>query len=263
VKKYCVIGDPILHSLSPELHHNIYSILGIDASYQKVEVSRNKLKPFMNSNSFDGMNITIPHKKSVVSFLDGLDKDAESIGVVNCVMDNYGYNTDWVGFLKAMDLNDVILKNKHCLILGSGGAAIAIAYALISAKAGSINIESRNKNQSKFILDWIKSYFPRNKLSNAPDIIINCTPLGMFPNFNQVPIEMSVISKDTVLIDTIYNPIETQWLLFGKKLGAKVVGGMDMFIAQGVLSAEIWFGIDIFNRLELDIIKQEIKEIIC
>ena len=78
-------------------------------------------------------------------------------------MDNYGYNTDWVGFLKAMDLNDIILKNKHCLILGSGGAASAIAYALISAEAGSINIKSRNKNQSKFMLEWIQSYFPSNK----------------------------------------------------------------------------------------------------
>jgi len=263
VKKYCVIGDPILHSLSPELHHKIYSMLGINAVYQKVNVVKNELKLFMNSNSFDGINITIPHKKLIVPFLKGLDKEAKSIGVVNCVMDNYGYNTDWVGFLKSMDLNEVILKDKHCLILGSGGAATAVAYALINAKVGSINIISRNKNQSKFVLEWIQNYFPNNNLSTVPDVIINCTPIGMYPNVDLVPIDMSLINKDMILIDTIYNPIETQWLLIGKKIGAKVVGGLDMFIAQGILSAEIWFGIDIFNLLELDIIKQEIKEIIC
>ncbi len=263
MKQYCVIGDPILHSLSPDLHHKIYSILGINAAYQKVNVLKNELKRFMNSNNFDGINITIPHKKLIVPFLDGLDNDAKSIGVVNCVMGNYGYNTDWVGFLKAMDLNSVILKDKHCLILGSGGAASAVAYALISAEVSSINIKSRNKNQSKLVLQWIQSHFPNNNLSNVPDIIINCTPLGMYPKVDLVPIDMTNINKDMVLIDTIYNPIETQWLSIGKKLGAKVVGGLDMFIAQGILSAEIWFGIDIFNRIEVNKIKQEIKEIIC
>ena len=263
MKQYCVIGDPILHSLSPELHHKIYSMLGIKAVYQKVNVSKNELKRFMNSNNFDGINITIPHKKLIVPFLEGLDKDAESIGVVNCVKGNYGFNTDWIGFLKAMDLNHVILKDKHCMILGSGGAARAVAYALISAEVASINIKSRNKNQSRFLLEWIRNYFPNNNLSNVPDIIINCTPLGMYPNTDLVPIEMSLVNKDMVLIDTIYNPIHTQWLLMGKKLGAKIVGGLDMFIAQGILSAEIWFGIDIFNRIEVNIIKQEIKETIC
>ena len=111
MKKYCVIGDPILHSLSPELHHKIYSMLGIKAVYQKVNVVKNELKLFMNSNSFDGINITIPHKKLIVPFLKGLDKEAKSIGVVNCVMDNYGYNTDWVGFLKSMDLKDEFRKS--------------------------------------------------------------------------------------------------------------------------------------------------------
>jgi len=263
VKKYCVIGDPILHSLSPELHHKIYRMLGIEAVYQKVNVLKNELKRFMNSNNFDGINITIPHKKIIVPFLEGLDKHAKSIGVVNCVKGNYGFNTDWLGFLKAMDLNGVILKDKHCLILGSGGAASAVAYALIRADVGSINIKSRNQNQSKFVLDWIHKHFPNNNLSNIPDVIINCTPLGMYPNTDLVPIEIGFVNKDMVLIDTIYNPIETQWLLIAKKLGAQVVGGLDMFIAQGILSAEIWFGIDIFNQIDVDVIKQEIKEIIC
>lgn len=263
MKNFCVIGDPILHSLSPKLHHIIYSVLNIKAKFQKVNVLKNELKNFMKSNNYDGINITIPHKKLIVPYLDGLDKDAKSIGVVNCVMDNYGYNTDWIGFTKAMDFNGVILKGKHCLILGSGGAASAVAYALMVAKVGSISIKSRNKNQSNYMTEWIQSHFSDNRVSSPPDIVINCTPVGMYPYVDSVPIEMSFINEKMILVDTIYNPIKTKWLLDGKKLGAQVVGGLDMFIAQGILSAEIWFGIDIFNRINLSKIREEIKEEIC
>ncbi len=123
MKQFAVIGDPIAHSLSPVLHDEVYRQLGIDASFEKIQVQPDALLSFIESNQLDGFNVTIPHKQAVLPFLDELDEAANAIGAVNCVHNGKGYNTDWVGFLKAMELNYVELEDKNCLILGAGGAA--------------------------------------------------------------------------------------------------------------------------------------------
>ncbi|MBT5748273.1 MAG: shikimate dehydrogenase, partial [Candidatus Marinimicrobia bacterium] len=107
MKNFAVIGDPIAHSLSPVLHQEIYRQLGIDASFEKIHIPPKDLHSFMNNNRLDGINVTIPHKQSVIPYLDELDESAQTIGAVNCVHNGKGYNTDWIGFSMAMELNDV------------------------------------------------------------------------------------------------------------------------------------------------------------
>ena len=205
--------------------------------------------------------MTIPHKLSIIPFLKGLDEAAKTIGAVNCVHNGKGYNTDWIGFLKAMELNGVDLNGKDCTILGAGGAARAIAYGLVQADVNSILISNRTQTKADQLLDWINSIFPTNFQSKNSDIIINCTPLGMWPDTESMP-EVE-IQNGQILADTIYNPLETAWLKAGKTKGAKTIDGLDMFIAQGLASADIWFGEKISEKIKLENIKKVLKSELC
>ncbi len=261
MNRFAVIGDPIAHSLSPSLHQEVYRQLGLDASFEKIHVPSDSLPFFMESNNLDGFNVTIPHKQSIIPFLKELDASAQSIGAVNCVHNGKGYNTDWVGFLKAMEINDIDLKEKDCVILGAGGAARAVAYGLIQSKVNSISIVNRTKEKANQLSQWIQQISDikistHEHLSAPADIIINCTPIGMWPDTESMP-EIE-IQKGQVLADTIYNPLETSWLKTGKALGAKTVGGLDMFIAQGLASADNWFGEKISEKVEIQQIQDKI-----
>ena len=261
MKRFAVIGDPIAHTLSPNLHQEVYRQLELDASFEQIHVTPNSLDSFINSNKLDGFNVTIPHKLSIIPFLKGLDEAAKTIGAVNCVHNGKGYNTDWIGFLKAMELNGVDLNGKDCTILGAGGAARAIAYGLVQADVNSILISNRTQTKADQLLDWINSIFPTNFQSKNSDIIINCTPLGMWPDTESMPeVEMQ---NGQILADTIYNPLETAWLKAGKTKGAKTIDGLDMFIAQGLASADIWFGEKISEKIKLENIKKVLKSKLC
>ncbi len=261
MKRFAVIGDPIAHTLSPNLHQEVYRQLELDASFEQIHVTPNSLDSFINSNKLDGFNVTIPHKLSIIPFLKGLDEAAKTIGAVNCVHNGKGYNTDWIGFLKAMELNGVDLNGKDCTILGAGGAARAIAYGLVQADVNSILISNRTQTKADQLLDWINSIFPTNFQSKNSDIIINCTPLGMWPDTESMPeVEMQ---NGQILADTIYNPLETAWLKAGKTKGAKTIDGLDMFIAQGLASADIWFGEKISEKIKLENIKKVLKSELC
>ena len=261
MKRFAVIGYPIAHTLSPNLHQEVYRQLELDASFEQIHVTPNSLDSFINSNKLDGFNVTIPHKLSIIPFLKGLDEAAKTIGAVNCVHNGKGYNTDWIGFLKAMELNGVDLNGKDCTILGAGGAARAIAYGLVQADVNSILISNRTQTKADQLLDWINSIFPTNFQSKNSDIIINCTPLGMWPDTESMP-EVE-IQNGQILADTIYNPLETAWLKAGKTKGAKTIDGLDMFIAQGLASADIWFGEKISEKIKLENIKKVLKSELC
>ena len=151
MKRFAVIGYPITHSLSPILHQEIYRQLEINASFEKFHIKPDDLHSFMNSNKLDGFNVTIPYKQTVIPFLDDLDESAQTISAVNCIYNRKGYNTDWIGFTLAMEMNDIELKDKHCSILGAGGAARAVAYSLIKAGVKSIFIQNRTQENGEII----------------------------------------------------------------------------------------------------------------
>ncbi|MDP6628139.1 MAG: shikimate dehydrogenase [Candidatus Marinimicrobia bacterium] len=260
MKRFAVIGDPIAHSLSPALHSEVFRQIGFEVTFEKIHVKPDTLHSFMGSHRLDGFNMTIPHKQSIIPFLDELDDAAQSIGAVNCVHKGKGFNTDWVGFLKTMEVNKVLLKGKDCVILGAGGAARAIAYAFIQSKVKSIIILNRTLEKAKKLTQWIQQTsteietYEHMNASQHDHIIINCTPVGMWPDVESMPdIE---IQKGQILADTIYNPLETAWLKKGKEIGAKTVGGLDMFIAQGLASADIWFNEKISEKVDIDKIRK-------
>ena len=261
MKRFAVIGYPITHSLSPILHQEIYRQLEINASFEKFHIKPDDLHSFMNSNKLDGFNVTIPYKQTVIPFLDDLDESAQTISAVNCIYNRKGYNTDWIGFTMAMEMNDIELKDKHCSILGAGGAARAVAYSLIKAGVKSIFIKNRTQENADKLIKWINSIFSDNSSYETADVIINCTPLGMWPDTESMP--NIKIDSGQVLADTIYNPLETAWLNAGKALGAKTIGGLDMFIAQGLASADIWFGEKISEIIKLEPIKKVLKTELC
>lgn len=261
MKRFAVIGDPIAHSLSPALHGELYRQLNFNASYEKIKVTPEELGSFMQSNSLNGFNVTIPHKQAAIPYLDEIDEAAQTIGAVNCVYSGKGFNTDWIGFLKTMEINDVELKGKICTILGAGGAARAVAYALIQSKIKSISIMNRTPEKTEQLIQWIQKISDikttkHEHLNNDQHehIIINCTSLGMWPDTECMP-EIAM-QKGQILVDTVYNPLETKWLKKGKDMGLRTVSGLDMFIAQGLASAEIWFGENLSERLKITKIRQ-------
>ena len=237
MKQFAVIGDPIAHSLSPLLHQEIYRQLWIDVSFEKVHVTPGSLSLFMDENVLDGFNVTIAHKESIIPYLAARDESAQAIGAVNCVAGELGYNTDWIGFLKAMVGNGIEINGKNCLIIGAGGAARAVGYALVQVKAKSIIFQNRTKSRADQLSAWINKLYPENEPGEKPDIMINCTPVGMWPDTEAIPIDIQDIDEIGVLADTIYNPLETEWLQRGVAEGARIVDGLDMFIAQGLASA--------------------------
>ena len=261
MKHFAVIGCPIKHSLSHILHKEIYNQLDISASYEKKEVPRNQLDKFVNTNTLNGFNVTLPHKQTILPFLKSLDDSAKVIGAVNCVYKGKGYNTDWIGFLETINNYDLSINNKNCIIIGAGGAARAIAYALIKKGIKSISIKNRSFEAKQKFLKWIDNLHPTNSSNQNPNIIINCTPLGMWPEINFMPdIE---INDQLTLIETVYNPFETKWLKYGKEIGAKTVNGLEMFISQGIASAELWLGEKISKKIELEKVKKVLKSELC
>tara|TARA_B100001250_G_scaffold210178_1_gene180411 strand:- start:1109 stop:1894 length:786 start_codon:yes stop_codon:yes gene_type:complete len=261
MKRFAVIGNPIAHSLSPIIYKEVCRQLDLNASFEKIHLMPNALHSFMNVNELDGFNVTIPYKQSVIPFLDELDESAQIIGAVNCVHDGKGYNTDWTGFTKAMEQNGISLSGKDYLILGAGGAARAIAFGLVKFGAKSISIKNRTQSKANQLLHWINSIFPKNNSSENADVIVNCTPLGMWPDTESMP--NLEIKKGQILADTIYNPLETKWLKAGAERGAKAIGGLDMFIVQGLASADIWFGEKISEKIKLEPIKKVLKSELC
>ena len=263
MKNISVIGSPIEHSLSPYLHQEIYKEIGKKIISTKAHVSKAKLRTFVNNHKNDFYNVTIPHKEKISPFLESVDVSADEIGAVNCVAKLKGYNTDWIGFKKAMDENSIKLKNKNCIILGAGGAARAVAYALIKSECNSITILNRSENRKQTICKWIDRFGNFNANLNEADIIINCTPVGMWPNLNDLPVYNGKISSNQVVVDTIYNPYETAFLNYAKKAGAKVINGIDMFILQGLASINIWEKKDITQKVNFKKIKKVLKAKLC
>ena len=263
MKNFAVIGFPIEHSLSPILHQEIYNELGQKITSSKISVNTKSLSRFVKSKRINFYNVTIPHKENIVSLLDSLESSAKEIGAVNCVANLKGYNTDWMGFKNSMLENNIILDNKNCIILGAGGAARAVAYALIKSNCNSITIINRSKQRKKEILKWIDGFGNYKNNSSQGDIIINCTPLGMWPNIKNKPIYSGTISSKQVIVDTIYNPYETSFLKYAKTSGAKTISGLDMFIHQGLASINIWEENDISQNININNIKKSLKAKLC
>ena len=229
--KYGCIGEKLGHSFSKEIHALI-----ADYDYTICEVARERLDEFMREADFLAINVTIPYKEAVIPYLSHIDKSAELIGAVNTIVKKdgnlYGYNTDFYGMTALLRHAGVDLFSKKVLILGTGGTS-KTAYAVAkSSGAKDIVLASRTASSGAVLYEDVYKYH------TDADVIINTTPVGMFPDIFKKPIEISAFPKLCGVIDAIYNPNKTPLILDAQKRGIKAEGGLYMLVAQAVKASE-------------------------
>ncbi|MBW2094994.1 MAG: shikimate dehydrogenase [Deltaproteobacteria bacterium] len=244
---YGVVGMPLRHSLSAAMHTAAFRACGMNAVYRTFE-STNLEGTIRGARAMGmrGLSITIPYKSDVIPLLDRIDSLAEKIGAVNTVVNEdgvlAGYNTDAAGALEA--LQEVIdPRGKHILVLGSGGAAKAIGY-ILKEQGGKVIIAGRSRKQGKELARGLDAaYVPLEKISGMQvEILINATPVGMSPDQDQIPVDVSTIEVETVM-DIVYNPLKTVLLKKAASLGCRVIPGARMFIHQGAEQFRLWTGL--------------------
>jgi shikimate dehydrogenase len=255
-----VIGNPIEHSMSPPMHNNAFKELNMDYVYVAFPVLPENIGELIRAAktlNIVGLNVTIPHKTTIIPYLDEIDETAQKIGAVNTIRFKNGiakgYNTDGLGAIRSIQ-EHISLKDKKVLIIGAGGAAKAISFSLINEQIEALIIANRTEENAYKLIENLKEQSNFNKIAYSTvedasekikdvDLIINTTPIGMFPNCNvKPPIKTENITDRHVVMDIIYNPLETQLLKQAKQKGATIINGTSMLINQGLESFKIFTG---------------------
>ena len=231
--EYGLIGNPLKHSFSKEIHSFISNY-----TYELCELSENELDLFMKNKDFKGINVTIPYKQKVIPYLDYIDEDAKNINAVNTIIniDNklYGYNTDILGVLGTFSHNNIDVSNKNVLILGTGATSNTVSYAVKKRKAK--NIYKAYRKDSKILGDILYEYI--DNISNDINIIINTTSVGMYPHTDdKLLINTNLFKNLENVIDVVYNPIRTRLLLDAEKNNIKASSGLYMLVAQAYFAS--------------------------
>ena len=250
MKKFLVIGNPINHSLSPELHNYWFKKNNINGTYDKEKINSSDLKKLIlrvKNNEIYGINVTVPFKKEIISYLDELSLEAENTQSVNTIyLDNdkvKGHNTDVDGFELSLSNIKFDVKGKKILILGAGGVVPSIIFSLKKMKALKIIISNRTKAKAEGLKDIFNdlSIVDWGEVPNF-DMVINATSLGL-DNKDQINLDFSKVEKGKLYYDVIYNPKETNFLKKAKGMGNKTENGKKMFIYQAAAAFGIWHGI--------------------
>ncbi|MBZ2175533.1 shikimate dehydrogenase [Schnuerera sp. xch1] len=270
-----LIGYPLKHSKSPHMHNTAFEALGLDHVYMAFEIQDGFIKEALDAMrilNVGGFNITMPHKKEVVEYLDDISPDAKIIGSVNTVKNDngklIGYNTDGRGFVKALQENGIDFKGKKVVLAGAGGAARAVATQLAFDGAGELILFNRTLSSAEEIVNNINKNIPTCKskalalneavlVEEIKDalVLVNCTSLGM-----KVTIDQAIISspeklpKDLFVADIVYDPNQTKLLKIAEKAGCRYMNGLMMMIWQGAIAFKIWTDKD----MPIDLIKREI-----
>ncbi|MFA5572236.1 MAG: shikimate dehydrogenase [Crenarchaeota archaeon] len=273
-----VIGDPIEHSLSPIMHNTAFQSLNLDFIYLAFKVKSSSIGDAINgirALNIRGLNVTMPHKKNVMRHLDRIDLSAQLIDSVNTILNKenllFGFNTDGVGAVKALKENGVELKGRKILLLGAGGAARAIAYA-VAKESDELAILNRTvkdaQTLSKLVEKAANKRISTGSLSHTDiesnlrdsDILINATTIGMKPRYDETVVPTKLLRQNLSVMDIIYNPLETKLVKDAKAAGAKVVSGVEMLIYQGAASFEIWTGkqapVEVMRKAALTYLKK-------
>jgi len=272
---YGVVADPVAHSLSPQIHNAAFGAAGIDAVYVPFRVPLDTLGQFVDDVprlGIRGLSVTIPHKETIAKFLTKVDPAVKGIGAVNTVLfkdrDVVGYNTDYKA---AMDCLEHVLggppapgspsrlKDKRVLVLGAGGVARAVMYGLQRRGAKTI-IASRTRSRAQFLaesfggrcVEWSARHV------GDPEIIVNCTPVGMHPNVDESPFNKSHLKPSIIVFDTVYNPESTLLLKEARSHGCRVVTGVEMFIRQAALQYLLFTGKEAPEALMRETLKRAI-----
>lgn len=253
-KWYAVIGDPISHSISPSMHSKWFAEFELDASYIPIQVRKEQLAQSVTSLKLlgaSGWNVTIPHKEAIIPYLDRLDDSAKRMGAVNTVVVEKdgsltGHNTDGDGFVQSLE-EAIGFDFKHVpiLVIGAGGAARGISFALKSHGYLNISCTNRTIDAAKKLVQEIEGSRvlslkeAANELA-AFQIIIQTTPAGMKDSDVDMPLMLNLLKPSAIVVDIVYNPLLTPFLLEAKEKGANIVTGLGMFVHQGALSFQKW-----------------------
>ena len=259
MKKYLVIGKPVDHSLSPQLHNYWIKINKINAIYDKKDIDDAELKDLIidiKDRKINGVNVTVPYKKKIISYLDELSEEAKITESVNTIFMEedklIGHNTDIKGFELSVRDTNFDIKKKTILILGAGGVVPSIVYALNKMQASQIIVSNRTKEKALYLKNLFKKISIVNwgEIPNF-DMIINATSVGLKEN-EDLKLDFSKV-ENKFFYDVIYNPSETNFLKSGKKFGNKTVNGKMMFIYQAYLAFRIWHKVD--QKINNEVIK--------
>lgn len=272
-----VIGFPVEHTVSPGIHNAAFAALGLDCIYVPFPVRPENLEQAirgLSPLSIIGINVTIPHKETVIAYLDEISEEARRIGAVNTVIVKggrlIGDNTDGKGFMQALrEEGKIDVREKKIVILGAGGAGRAVAMQSGLEGAGELVIFDKEEERSKRLRADIKREIPwlcvetispngiKSALNEA-DILVNATPVGMNID-DELIIDSQWLFPRTLVFDLIYNPRETKLMQAGRKRGCPVVGGLGMLIYQGALSFELWTG----KKAPVDVMRKAAEELLA
>ena len=281
MRKFCLIGHPLGHSLSPQIHTRLFELSGEKVEYTLKDIAPGDLKnKFGFLSEFDGFNITIPHKVGIIGYCDELSEGAERYKSVNCVKNGekkIGYNTDCIGFTKSIELLGASLGSK-VLLIGCGGVGrmMAIETAL---EGGELTIAALENDLplAANVIGEIQAMKPTAKvkavkipddgLSNAAlgdekfDLLVNACPVGMFPKIDRMPCLPEVLDNVKFVFDAIYNPKETLLAKTAREKGCKAMTGMAMLVLQAVAAHEIWDGAE-YRKEDIDKLIEDMEALV-
>jgi shikimate dehydrogenase len=257
---YGIFGGSVGHSLSPAMHNAAFAAIRFPGRYLAFDVAPERLHDAVYAIpalGICGVNVTIPHKERVGSMLDGVNEKAARIGAVNTIEiaagRRIGHNTDGEGFLRSLREGGVEPAGMRVILIGAGGAALGVAFALLDAGVSEMIVLARSPDRVQSFLDRIRTAFPNAKISPAPmnpipppialdaGLLINATPLGLRPD-DPLPYPVDRLESAMVVADLVYRPYETPLLIAAKRRGMKTVPGIGMLLHQGALAFEIWTG---------------------
>lgn len=243
--EYGLIGGKLGHSYSKEIHEKL-----ADYTYDLHPLSEEEFGPFMEEREFRAINVTIPYKKKVIPYLESMDEGASAIGAVNTIVNRdgklYGYNTDYSGFNYMLDKHGIDLAGNKVMILGNGGAAQAVKASVRHYLAGETVVVSRNglpdlPDTTERIISYDEAYASHTDV----DVIINTTPVGMFPDVDASPLDLTSFEACKVVLDVIYNPLTTKLVAQAQEYGKVGVTGLEMLVAQAKYAVEIFLDVSI------------------
>ncbi len=250
-----LLGWPVTHSVSPAMHNAAFRALGLDWRYDLLPVLPDRFAeevPRLLAAGYRGFNVTIPHKGAALALpqVNAATPAAREIGAANTLVVRpdgalLADNTDWQGFADDLEAQGVVVRGATCLVLGTGGSARAVVYALTHLGAARIALISRTGADGRALAGWpVAGYDDLALLALAADLIVNCTPVGMFPRTDESPWPEGVpFPSHAVLYDLVYNPPVTRLMRLAEEAGARALGGLGMLVRQGALSFAQWLGI--------------------
>ena len=238
MKQYGCIGKKLTHSFSREIHARL-----ADYTYNLIELTEDEIAPFFAEKAFAAINVTIPYKQTVIPYLDFISPVARRIGAVNTIVNKdgklYGYNTDYYGMKALIERVGIDLKGKKVLILGTGGTSKTAR--VLTADLGAAQILTVSRKQSEEYITYQEAV----AVHRDAEVIINTTPVGMYPNCEDTPIHIDCFSSLEGVIDAVYNPLRTNLVLDARQRGIKAEGGLYMLVMQAVVAVEHFLGTSI------------------